>query len=1045
MPQLQRSGVPPFPRRSREPAEAQQVPRSSYHFDHRPAHYALLHDVPTRWPRAAEMDHDEVHGQTYLHHGPRMNDSVAAQAPGFSSPQPAYADDGSSASRRRSDPEDSVLGWSDCELAPSRSYLPREELQRRHSIARRRTEVDSLADVETHAYTSSAFARNAGYGLSTVGGAAPHALARRYNEAEVIATLQPPQPQHLPHVHDPLSFRSGSGSLGASPYSSAAAHPRLKDGGLPVPHVHSRHPPTTLASPPLAPSSSLASSSLPAQPLAAAPSDPPRARVACTFCRARKLRCDGVSPCRHCERRSIQCVYTAAKAKPKASNPPPHLPLSCAAGNAGDGTYGLRDQIGHGASGSSRPLDSAGPGHGRIDDRAAKRSGHNHAAMQLAGSKRKFQNNDGAACPPYEQQPQRSFDSQDRIGADNDQRREGDAEGAVVLRRTDPHFSSRPKHSHRYSSTDVSSGSDLAKIQNDDSPIPMQPAVSFPETWYDHAVAAIGGSRPFGSKLIQLLLRRFVQSNAIFFGLLHAPTLLRTVSTRDDIRRANPALYLSVMAVAVCDLHRTQMSEPLTADLQAADAASKQLSLKLVSMAQQYLDAAMLSQDGPSLSTGQAASILALLYPDGSSEQASLIQVAENTVRISRMYEVVSSREPEVQPCGPDSPLYWRRPIASESSDAEIHYESIVRLCWTGLSHRCRRVIAFPDLDIGGDRWPEFLEAVRPMAFWEPSILPPELPATFFHSQSLMRCSAEVARVCIALATNIRSNCIDADDALAPENTPPPLPPLVSTLLHRLDKLEAAFVRHRPANAAEMYSILGRTCQMFCRMHVWVRLSIWRKYGFWSEDNWRSMLPAHDQLQTLARLSPSLEFWIVLYEDMITTIAKDLDSFVVAGTLPQSSLAEIDSLIRHCTCALDLVEATRQPDAFLPVFDRAVATLKRVESVSKFNSHFPQLDEAMLGRMTEVRTRRGGFDWGSHRSVHGKKNDLPLLPCSGELMLQDERLTTNRYSLSSSASAPSLPSPRSELSRHPSHQSLDEAASVTTRDSASATGMAGKT
>ncbi len=47
--------------------------------------------------------------------------------------------------------------------------------------------------------------------------------------------------------------------------------------------------------------------------------DPPRARVACAFCRVRKLRCDGATPCRHCERRNMECVYAANKSKAKST------------------------------------------------------------------------------------------------------------------------------------------------------------------------------------------------------------------------------------------------------------------------------------------------------------------------------------------------------------------------------------------------------------------------------------------------------------------------------------------------------------------------------------------------------------------------------------------------------------------------------------------------------------------------------------------------------------------------------------------------------
>ncbi|KAI0791037.1 hypothetical protein C8Q75DRAFT_86287 [Abortiporus biennis] len=37
---------------------------------------------------------------------------------------------------------------------------------------------------------------------------------------------------------------------------------------------------------------------------------PRRTPMACQFCRARKLKCDGRTTCANCERRSIPCVYT---------------------------------------------------------------------------------------------------------------------------------------------------------------------------------------------------------------------------------------------------------------------------------------------------------------------------------------------------------------------------------------------------------------------------------------------------------------------------------------------------------------------------------------------------------------------------------------------------------------------------------------------------------------------------------------------------------------------------------------------------------------
>ncbi|OCH94662.1 hypothetical protein OBBRIDRAFT_789137 [Obba rivulosa] len=40
------------------------------------------------------------------------------------------------------------------------------------------------------------------------------------------------------------------------------------------------------------------------------PKTPKRTRVACQFCRGRKLKCDGRQTCANCQRRGIACTYT---------------------------------------------------------------------------------------------------------------------------------------------------------------------------------------------------------------------------------------------------------------------------------------------------------------------------------------------------------------------------------------------------------------------------------------------------------------------------------------------------------------------------------------------------------------------------------------------------------------------------------------------------------------------------------------------------------------------------------------------------------------
>ncbi|CAL1698191.1 unnamed protein product [Somion occarium] len=44
---------------------------------------------------------------------------------------------------------------------------------------------------------------------------------------------------------------------------------------------------------------------------------PRRTPMACTFCRGRKLKCDGRSTCANCERRGIPCVYVPVSEQQK--------------------------------------------------------------------------------------------------------------------------------------------------------------------------------------------------------------------------------------------------------------------------------------------------------------------------------------------------------------------------------------------------------------------------------------------------------------------------------------------------------------------------------------------------------------------------------------------------------------------------------------------------------------------------------------------------------------------------------------------------------
>ncbi|KAJ1030208.1 hypothetical protein NDA16_001119 [Ustilago loliicola] len=454
--------------------------------------------------------------------------------------------------------------------------------------------------------------------------------------------------------------------------------------------------------------------------------------------------------------------------------------------------------------------------------------------------------------------------------------------------------------------------------------------------------------------MVQHLLTRFVQSNAVFFGLLHAPTLLNVVSGSRGHTRGDPALYLAVLAVSACDMHQDRIADERTGDMRSANEASRRLASRLSDMAANYLQTSTAHGSALSPAMGQAASILALTQPDGSTEQASLIRLAENIVRTLRLHERVSSREPLLQDSEPDSPLYWSRPVTSDSPESEVKYESIVRLCWTGISHRFRKYIAKPDEDFGDVDLPDFILEIRPMAFWQPSLLPKELPPPFFHSQDLMRRSAHLSRLAVSLSKLEKIKEVRERGSPTPEMLEE-----VKGILRALDDLEKAFVRHRPRNDAGKQNVLGRTLQMFCRMHVWVRLTIWRKYRFWSSPETGlnntnvtdSIAPeaidkvsAQKQQQQQQSQSlfpqhhPTIEFWLGIVQEMITTMQQDLDAHVIDHTALRTTVSDVDTLARHAICTFDLIEATGNTQPLLAQVDAALSILKRVLAYAALNT-----------------------------------------------------------------------------------------------------------
>ncbi|SPO20147.1 uncharacterized protein UTRI_00543_B [Ustilago trichophora] len=696
-------------------------------------------------------------------------------------------------------------------------------------------------------------------------------------------------------------------------------------------------------------------------PAIAAPTgdpDPPRARVACTFCRVRKLRCDGATPCRHCERRSIECIYAPNKSKAKPSGRSPSSPSKGRHASASMGAEETKQQ--------EAPRPSSG-GRERGTKRTTSPNISDANDENLSGSDQS-QSDPSKRFKKYRDLTQQSLSD----------------------RSSEP---SRASNSPTSSSPSSSKpGSDLAMIQNNDTSLPMEPTFGGHDDWWNHLLGIFGKSRANSTRIVQHLLTRFVQSNAVFFGLLHAPTLLGVVSGNQGHVRADPALYLAVLAVSACDMHQTRILDERTSDMRSANEASRRLAMRLSEMAANYLQTSTSNGSALTPSMGQAASILALTQPDGSTEQASLIRLAENVVRTLKLHQTVSSREPLLQDSEPDSPLYWSRPLTSDSPESEVKYESVVRLCWTGLSHRFRNYIAKPDEDFGDVDLPEYIQEIRPMAFWQPSLLPGELPPPFFHSQDLMRRSAHLSRLTVSLSK------LEKVKEIEERNTPTAeVLEEVRGLLRSLDGLERTFVRHRPRSEAERHNVLGRTLQMFCRMHVWVRLTIWRKYKLWSSpkdvsssdtspesssSGTSDASPQEQQQQQslFQQHHPTIDFWLTIVQEMIVTMQQDFDAHVVDQTALHTNVSDVDALARHVICACDLIEGSGQTQPILTQVDAALNILKRVLAYAALNDGADGLHvgEDVVEKVKVAEARRAGLTTADEVNVEADANPVEI-------------------------------------------------------------------
>lgn len=643
-----------------------------------------------------------------------------------------------------------------------------------------------------------------------------------------------------------------------------------------------------------------------------------RAATACNFCRGRKLRCDGNAPCRQCARRELTCVFSqsnVAKRKKRGNDDEDEddgegtrkgtSPDSQRNSTGGFSQLGFRpSKLGGNEDNSSWPPTrkrSDRPEETESKSRKTSRNSRNISATSIRNAGKVASNDDHFHTPSQNAVTQPIFGRPDSttiglmVGEDKDKKHEGPRAEMLIA------------------------------------PIPTTSKLCM--DWWDHLTNFFGPNKGNSTRIITNLLRRFVQSNAIFFGLLHAPTLLEGIRTPENRHEAYPALYFGVLAVAVCDLQSERL-EPWTASMEAAKGETRRISQELSDMGRDYLFGDLICRRSVSVAVGQAASILALIEPNDSPRQLEYIRLLQGIVASIDKAESVTidPKSPLAIPQDPSSEYYYQRPARQPTPQAEIDSETLTRLCWSSVSHRCRLVINRPDQDYEPDN--EIVTRLRPSAFWEPSRLPDVLSSDFYRSNDFMRAGKELCAIQHGVWSLPGTIAVNGDGNDEDDGSSNYLSQ-ASEYLIRMDRLEIAFSRYRYQNEAERQSIMANSAEMLCRVLVATRMSLWRKSKLFS-----SLLSSTPSLPT------TIEYWIdEILHAIIEQVEQDTRTIQIGGdsTILESQL---DSHHRH----LKLANQIRIASQSHPMMEASVS----------------RLDTALRSHMEAKKGQSGGLPGNQH-------------------------------------------------------------------------------
>lgn len=204
--------------------------------------------------------------------------------------------------------------------------------------------------------------------------------------------------------------------------------------------------------------------------------------------------------------------------------------------------------------------------------------------------------------------------------------------------------------------------------------------------------------------------------HASIMGIIHGPSFLDNMRRPQTRTKLHPALIYAALAASVCDLNFTR-AEPYNADMAAADANARRIATQLRQIANEYLDASLISRNASQMPVAQATSFLLLTETD-TIERRRLMSVLTSILRSLKLPKDAFQPPGHPEFAHPSHPSYFSLPTRQGSIDAEIHVEQLVRLCKAQLAHACRKALAAPDEDPPDVGIDDFVLNLRAFSEW---------------------------------------------------------------------------------------------------------------------------------------------------------------------------------------------------------------------------------------------------------------------------------------------------------------------------------------